>query len=103
MFDKVGQQAEEFATRLPRRAFFGRVAQAAVPLAAALGSYLALASGPAAARGPRNEVKRCCRDPSTGAVICKREMRKGFILPCPDGFEEADCREAEGTLPVCGT
>ncbi|HJS07442.1 MAG TPA: hypothetical protein VJ809_07265 [Pirellulales bacterium] len=100
MFERVGYRAQHIATRLPRRAFFGKIAQAAVPIAAAFGSYLALTSGPIAAmRGPRSEVKRCCRNPSTGAVVCQRAMRRGFILACPDGLEEADCPKE--TLAVC--
>jgi hypothetical protein len=101
MFENFGHRAEQIATRLPRRAFFGKVAQAAVPIAAALGSYLVLTSGPASAIGPRKEVKWCCKNPSTGAVVCRRRIIRFSIAACPDGFEEADCPKAKQELPVC--
>jgi hypothetical protein len=33
MFEKIGQRAEHFASRLHRRAFFGKVAEITLPLA----------------------------------------------------------------------
>ena len=102
MFEKVGQHAEEIATRLPRRAFFGKVAQAAVPLAAALGSYLALTSGPAAAIGPGSGGgTKCCWDRSTGAY-CKTSLRFGHGHECSDfGLEEVKCSSVKKRLSFC--
>jgi hypothetical protein len=75
MFDKVSQRAEEFATQLPRRAFFGRVARAAMPLAVAIGGLWAIQSQAAEAAGGR----LCCT--SDGSPACKKRGK-----PCPVGL-----------------
>jgi len=84
MFEKVGRRAEEFATRLPRRAFFGKVAQAALPVAAALGGLLVLSRDAHAVRFGR---RSCCYDNFSGKAVCRVRRNEG----CPDGTQWSTC------------
>ena len=95
MFEKVRQQAQEFATQLPRRAFFGKVAQAALPVAAALSGLLVLPSHvEALGRSPLN----CCYDGNV--PVCKKKSSE----TCPDGTQAGQCPQGPGgkdPLPAC--
>ena len=94
MFEKVGQRAEEFATRLPRRMFFGKVAQGALPLAAALGGFLAM-SGESWAIGRGGNF--CCFD-GDGNQICQGVTSANC---CPRGTSLNRCTKGFRDLPPC--
>jgi hypothetical protein len=57
MFERVGSLAERVATNVSRRAFLGRLGQAALGSAAALGGFLAF---PANASPPPDGSCWCC-------------------------------------------
>jgi hypothetical protein len=75
MFEKISKCAEEFATELPRRAFFRRVASAAAPLLAVLGGLCASTSHAATSAGGG----KCCD--ADGHPRCRRQGK-----PCPNGW-----------------
>ena len=94
MFKRVGQRAEELASQLSRRAFFGKVAQAALPAAAALSGLLVLPrNATAKGRGHYN----CCfaADGSWCAVPPKTR--------CPDSHpKRGACRDPLfPPIPLC--
>ena len=83
MLEKVRRNAEQVATELPRRAFFGKVAQAALPVAAAFGGLLvSQRSALALGRG-----SACCINLETGS-ICRTPRGQKF---CPDGTQPTKC------------
>lgn len=93
MFEKVSSNAEQIATELPRRAFFGKVAKAALPVAAALGGLLAL---PGSAQAFRGRSWYCCKD-SSGTVVCRTRDQSG----CPTGTVAERCDRKSGGIDVC--
>ena len=94
MFEKLGQRAEQFATRLPRRAFFGKVARAALPLAAALGGVCVL---PRDAHAAGLAPLRCCYDDLTFVPVCR--IKKGE--ECPPGTFPGQCPIQGKAPPAC--
>ena len=61
MFERVSQIAEQAATNVSRRQFFGRVGNAALVLAATLGGVLAIPGSAAAAVRPCSSNADCHR------------------------------------------
>ena len=91
MFEKLGRNAQQLASQLPRRAFFGKVAQAALPVAAAIGALMAPWKD-AAAIG-RGGNPNCCLDPDTFETVCKKKSSER----CPDGTVAGQCGHSPGT------
>jgi hypothetical protein len=94
MFEKVSQQAEELATRLPRRAFFRKVAQTALPVAAALSGLLVLPNNAGAkGRGHYN----CCFAADGSWCAVPSSVR------CPDSYpKRGACRDPLfPPIPLC--
>jgi hypothetical protein len=92
MFKKVGKRAEVFATRLPRRAFFGKVARAALPVTAALSGLLVLPD-----RAEAREGGCCCPTPQGGGgPLC---YKRGSS--CPPDLYACPCGRFPRGLPSC--
>ena len=90
MFEKARDHAERLATQLPRRAFFGKVAQAALPVAVAIGGLLAPQDAAAIGRGGN---PNCCLNPETFETVCKKKSSER----CPDGTIAGQCGHSPGT------
>jgi hypothetical protein len=92
MFEKVGQHAEELATRLPRRAFFSKVAQTALPLTAAFSGLLALPNSALAIGRTTccfsSDYSSVCRPNAKGKKCPNTHPNKGS---CPPGQSISQC------------
>jgi hypothetical protein len=90
MFERIGQSAEQCATKLARRAFFIKLGQAALPLAAAVGGLSVLSRG---AHAYPSNSRKCCTlpDGSTCYVAgffkgnCPGDPHEVKPFPCPTG------------------
>jgi hypothetical protein len=92
MFEKVSQRAEKIVARLPRRAFLGKAARMALPLAATVAALLA---SPGRARAIGRGTWYCCYDAS-GNPVC--QARTGPC--CPQGTQPGPCRPSNDR-PLC--
>jgi hypothetical protein len=97
MFETLNQHAEEFATRLPRRAFFGKLARAALPVAAGLSGFLVL-PGESWALGRRRQAPKCCFTVEGDIQVCQGATSKEC---CPPGTYWNHCSGNRKQLPLC--
>jgi hypothetical protein len=85
MFERIGSLAEGVATDVSRRAFFGRLGQGALGLAAVIGGVLA---SPVTARADQMSCW-CCSFAGRSYLVCSK-------TPYGCGFVHAGCKGCKG-------